>query len=551
MAKHVIDLRVWVLGVLGLALAAPAGVTAQQKADTVPGVQPYVVGEAKPPVEPGEQMVPLTLEEAIARALKSNLNIQSVQLDPEIQQYSLLSAEAAFSPTFSTNLGYNNQTRQSTSQLDAGTNVTQNLQKRYTFNGALTKPMPWLGGSLSATFNNARTWSNSAFSTYNPVYNSTFSLQYSQPLLAGFLHDNTRAAVKTQKIQTEITDLQVTGQVATIENQVRQSYWALRAAIEGIAIQQQNLTEARELLHQDSLQMRVGQMTQTQTLQAVAQVASAEQALLNAQITWRNQDLSFKQLLVSGPEDPLLGEIVDPTTRPTEEQQSVDIQAAIQKALAGRTDIQQQRRQRDISQVNLNVTKSDALPSLNLTAGYSLTGAGGNQYESNQLGGSPTLVAPGGYSDALQAISSREAPTWSLTLQGSYPIGSNRNRANLQRARLQLRQSDLALKSQELSIITQVTNAGNAVRNAYLQLQAARRARQAAELSFQGEMRRFNVGAATNYEVMQSQNQLTQARLSELQAVINHVNAIAQFQLVQKVGSGGGSSSAGSSGFGG
>jgi hypothetical protein len=36
---------------------------------------------------------------------------------------------------------------------------------------------------------------------------------------------------------------------------------------------------------------------------------------------------------------------------------------------------------------------------------------------------------------------------------------------------------------------------------------------------------------------VQSQNQLTSARISELQAVINHVNAIAEFERVQQFGS--------------
>ena len=81
-----------------------------------------------------------------------------------------------------------------------------------------------------------------------------------------------------------------------------------------------------------------------------------------------------------------------------------------------------------------------------------------------------------------------------------------------------------------------MTNAGYAVRNAYLQFQAARRAREAREQNFQGTLQRFKVGAATNYEVVQAQNQLTSARISELQAVISHVNAIAEFERVQRVG---------------
>jgi outer membrane protein TolC len=49
-------------------------------------------------------------------------------------------------------------------------------------------------------------------------------------------------------------------------------------------------------------------------------------------------------------------------------------------------------------------------------------------------------------------------------------------------------------------------------------------------------MTRFNVGASTNYEVMQAQDDMTAARLSELQAIIRHVNAIAEFERVQRVG---------------
>jgi outer membrane protein len=524
------------MGLLALTLVGTRGLAAQQRTDTLPGLAPYVVGQALPPVEEGTPLVQMSLDDAIARALQSNLDIQTVNLAPRIQQYSLLSAQAAFSPTFSTTVGYNNQRSQPTSQLDAGTGVSQVTNETQTFNMSLSKPMSFWGGRLSANFNNRRSQTNSAFTTRNPSYNSTVSLNYSQPLLAGLKIDNQRAALQTQEIQGQITDLQVRSQVANITNRVRVAYWGLRAAIEQVEIQRRNLAQAQELLRQDSLQVRLGRMTEIQMLQAEAQVASAEQALLNAQVQWHNQDLAFKSLLVSGPEDELLAETIDPTDAPSDVEHTVDLDAAIDAALRERTDIRQQRRQRDISQVNLDVTQSTTLPDLTVTAGYSLQGVGGNLYSRDGIGGAAQLVQEGTYWDGLQSIREFQTPTWSVTLNGSYPIGTNPNKTNLERARLQLEQTDLALKSQELTIITQVTNAGYAVRNAYLQLQAARRARVAAERSFQGELQRFGVGAATNYEVMQSQNQLTAARLSELQAVINHVNAIAEFERVQRYG---------------
>src|SRR5512145_822681 len=83
-----------------------------------PPQDPYVVGRALPPQDPGRPLVELTLAQAIARALEANLDIQSVKLDPAIQAFSLDAARAAFSPTWNTTFGYNNATNQSTSQLD-------------------------------------------------------------------------------------------------------------------------------------------------------------------------------------------------------------------------------------------------------------------------------------------------------------------------------------------------------------------------------------------------------------------------------------------------
>ena len=146
------------------------------------------------------------------------------------------------------------------------------------------------------------------------------------------------------------------------------------------------------------------------------------------------------------------------------------------------------------------------------------------------------MVESGGYLDALDLIWDRATPTWNLGLNFSYPIGMISAKANLERARLQMRQTDLALRSQELSIVTQVTAAGLAVTDTNLQLEAATRSRELSEESEAAEVTRFNAGVATNFEVVAAQDALTSARLSELRAIINHINAIAEFELVQRVG---------------
>lgn len=323
-----------------------------------------------------------------------------------------------------------------------------------------------------------------------------------------------------------------------IRAQVQSAYWGLKASIEQIEIQRRNVAQAQQLLAENQLREQVGRATRFQVIQTEAQLASAEQALLGAEIQWRNQELLLKQLLLRGADDALLDETLYPTDTPELADEEVDLDGAIARALGERTDLRQQREQRRLGELGISLAESNRLPTLDLTAGYSLQGVGGDLFRRDNLGGVPVLVAPGSWGDGLSSIAAFETPTWNVTLNASYPIGSNPNRAALEQARVELRQRDLTLRAQELAVVTQVTGAGLAVRNTYLQYEAARRNAEASELALEAELTRFGVGAATNFEVVTAQNQLTQARLSVLQALIDHLNAITEFERVQQAGNG-------------
>ena len=400
------------LWLVGLALVIPMGLSGQQEGD------PYEVGRALPPLDPGRTLLDITLEDAIQRALDRNLDIQTARLNPQIQGYSLEVAEAAFSPTLSSTYGYNNSTNQSTSQLDGGIRTST---QRQTYNASLSQQTPWYGGRLSANFNNSRVETDNAFSTRNPSFNSTVSFNYTQPLLAGLKTDNQRTALETQLIQGRISDIQLASQIAIITNRVRVTYWGLRAAIEQIEIQRRNLAQAQELLEQNAIRVQLGSLSDLQVIQAEAQVASAEQSLLNAEIQWRNQELFLKRLRVSGADDPLLAQTLNPTGLPVLVQQAVDIDDAVTTALGQRADLRQTRHQREISELDLAVTRNNLRPDLNLTAAYSLQGVGGDRFDRSGFGGDAVLVESGGYLDGLNTIWARDTPTWSLTLNFSYP----------------------------------------------------------------------------------------------------------------------------------
>lgn len=395
---------------MGLAVFVLADSARAQVPDTttMQRIEAYQVGQARPPVDAGAEVLDLTLGAAIERALEVNLELQSTRLNVLLQDYGVRQAEAAFNPTLSTNLSYNNATQQTTSQLDGGATITN---KRATVNTTINQPLPWAGGRLSTNFNNTRLETDNVFATRNPSYTSVVNLSYTQPLLAGLRLDNQRAQVQTARIQSEITDLQVQSRTFNLTAQVQSLYWGLKTAIEQIEIQRRNFEQARQLLGENRVREQVGRATRFQVIQSEAALAAVEQAQLNAEVQWRNQELALKRLLLRGADDPLLKQTINPVDTPQLLPEEVDLDAAIERALGERTDLRQQREQQRISRIDVDLARANSLPSLNLTAGYSLQGVGGDLFQRDNLGGAPMLISAGGWRDGLQSIADFDSPT--------------------------------------------------------------------------------------------------------------------------------------------
>jgi outer membrane protein len=537
MTKH----RVYGVAVaIVAALAVPTVVMAQAGPTSTPpagGMQvqsqdPYVVGRALPPEIPGSPRIELTLEQAMERALEKNLDIQNAKLNPQMQDYTLQAARANFRPTLNANYSYRNSSQQSTSQLDGGQRVTSQVNS---FGASMSQRLPWQGGQVSFNSSNSRNATDNAFSTRNPSYSSNLSFQYSQPLLAGRTIDSQRNSLRTGEIQKQITDIQLLSQIETIKNQVRVRYWALRQAIEAIEIQRRALALSNQQLADQRIRVEIGTLAEIDLVQQELQIANGEQQLLNTEIAWRNAELAFKRLLVDSTDDEFFRATINPVDLPSFAEQPVNIEAAVERAVTERTDIVTQRQNLRIAEMNLELSRNGIMPSLGFNASYQLAGVGGNRYDRGGFGGAPILIEESGYLDALRSIAGLDTPTWQLSFNFSKPLGLSAQKANHLRSELQMQQSRTSLKSTELNIETAVTTAGLDVQSSYKQLLAAQKSREFAERSLEAELTRFNVGMSTNYQVIDFQNRLTSARNNELSATIRYINAVAEFDRVQRI----------------
>jgi outer membrane protein TolC len=90
------------------------------------------------------------------------------------------------------------------------------------------------------------------------------------------------------------------------------------------------------------------------------------------------------------------------------------------------------------------------------------------------------------------------------------------------------------VKSAEARVIRQVRRAWRTVEMNGKRIETARAARALAEQRLDAERKRFDVGMSTSFLVVQAQRDLTQARTSELAAVLAYNLALVDLEAVQQ-----------------
>jgi outer membrane protein len=489
-------------------------------------------GQTRPtePITAQGPNIELTLDEATARALERNLDIAVERLNPQAQELNLARLSASYRPTLTSLFSTRSQVQPPTSQLNGGT-IVSNDQMQY--NAGVAQAIPWGGGNAQINWNNTRQETNNAFALLNPSFNSNFQASLTQPLLRGFLIDTTRQQLRVTAISRDISEVQLRGTIAATLANVRNAYWELVYALQSVDVARGSLDLAEKLLEDNRARVEVGTLAPLDVAQSDAEVATRRQALATAEGTLRSAEITLKRLIVSGTEDPYWRARLTPIDRPEFRPEPLDVEAAAQRALQERTDLQQARQQIESNDITLRLLRNQTLPALDLLANYQAQGVGGTQFVRQGLGGTVSDVIPGGYGDALRTLRNLSYPIWQVQLNVSYPIGASAAEANLARGRVQRNQAAAQLRALELQVAAEVTNAAVQVESSLTSYEAARVARELSELRLDAEQSRFDVGLSTNFLVVQAQRDLATAQNTELRALLNYRRALVDYERVQ------------------
>jgi len=461
----------------------------------------------------------------VARALERNVTLAQQRLTPQTFDYSLAATYAFYRPNLNSTVSTNSATTLARQTIEGGVRTNSDTA---VWNAGVSQNTRWQGGSYQVNWTNNRIASNQNNNIFNPAYSAGFQAVYTQPILANRKIDNTRTNLLTTEIQQDLAELDLQSTTASTVAQVRNAYWELVFGILNLENQRASLDLASKLVQDNRARVEIGTMAPIDIVQAQAEEATRRQNLVNAEATLQNTELNLKRLIVSGTDDPLWTASIDATDRPTPNEEAIDLEAAVRNALTNRTDLLSAKKNIDAANVQLRSLNNQTLPTLNLQGTYRLDGRGGTT-----TAGPQPFPPPTNWWNALGGIGNFEAPTWTVLMNFSYPIGTSAAEANKARQQIIIRQNLTAIKATELQIATDVTAAAIAIRNSLEAIKAATAARELSVKRAEAAQSKLDVGMATNFEVVQAQRDLADARNRELREHLNYRRAIVDFQRTQ------------------
>ncbi len=519
---------------VSIGLASPA----QTPLPTKPAPKPRIDLSVPPNIaaqyagiEPGKQ-VRWLLRDAILSALENNLDIEIERDNVRLAQFDLFATRGAYDPTFTSSFNYNLQRQPNTFPFSGS---TQNVLTTDTFNynAGLSRAIERTGGRLDASFNNARTASNT--SNLATSYTPQLSLTYTQPLLRNYKTDANRRQIRIAKKRLDVSDAQFRQQAIEIISRVQKAYWDLAFAQRDEELKRENARLAEEQFRNNQKQAEIGTLAPIDVVSAATQLETRRQEIFQAMNAVAQAQNALKQLVIRDTNSEVMSAQILPTETFDAKPLNLTLNDALRIAKDNRPELRQADLQREINQVEIEFQRNQTKPQVDAFVSYGLTGVAGTPAQTFDQNGNPQPVRVaqdfiGGYGTALGNLAGNDFRTVRVGVNISLSFGNRTAKANLGRALAADHQLDLQRQRQQLAIDIEVRNAMQAAEMARQRITTARTAREYAEQQLAGEEKKFSAGLSTTFLVLTRQTELAQARVTELRSLTDYNKAVADLQ---------------------
>lgn len=481
-----------------------------------------------------QQNVNLTLDDAVRRAVEHNPDLAVVRLGPDADVARVAEARAAYVPLFNTKLGRSSSAAAPSSFLPGAAAIDE--QDWFSSTG-LQQRLKWGGGTWSASWDAARTTTNSPLSVFDPTVQSGLQVAFSQPLVRDRVIDASRVQYIVTRRDLASSELRFKQAVVQTVAAVKQAYWTYKALTANVSVQQRSLDLAQDLVRQNQARVNLGDAPPLDLVQAQAEVANRRENLIRAQAAAKDAEDALRRL-IADPADAAFWQVhLEPVDQPGVDVAPIDVDRAVAAALDGRYDLAIARQQLDNADTNLKFLGNQKLPDVRVEASYRGGGFGGTELvRSGAFPGTVTGTLNTSFGNVLGQVFGQDFPTWSLGVTVSYPIGQSAEEASFARAQVQRQQTAQSIESLKLQIVQGIRQAARQVQSTAERVDAARASQGLAEQRVTVETKRFEAGLSTTFLVTQAQRDLVQAQVDLLQAMLDHQSAVIAYEAVQLAG---------------
>jgi outer membrane protein TolC len=523
----------------------------------------------------------LSLQEAVELALENSMDIVVQRYNPWFADTGILKANAGgfggvtpgavfggsssntpllnYDPVITSTLTIDDRNVPVNNPLTSGTGTGLSSLARLTlhtstFNTQYAQGFQ-TGTTFFTTFDNTRSSSTSAANLFNPSVQSSIFVGFQQQLLNGFGAVNKRN-IRIAKNNRKIADWAFTQQAITTVTNTITAYWELVFARENVKVQQQAVTVAEKLYNDNKKQLEIGTMAPLDVTRAESELATDHQNLIVAQTVQLQNQQILKNAVSKNPMAPNLVNVeIIPTELPSRPEaiEAASFEEAAKEAFAKRPELQEEALNLLNSDIDVKATRNALLPTATLSAQYGSVGLAGNQTQvltsTTKTGlqlingaGTPidafipvtvptsTRVVSAGFGDALSSAFHNNFPDYQVSLNVQIPLRNRSAQADNQRSILGQRQLEATLQQFKNAALLDVRNTYIALTQGRAQVEAASKARELQQQTFDAEQKKYQLGASTVYLVIQTQRDLINAQGQEIRALANLEEAKANYE---------------------
>jgi outer membrane protein TolC len=469
-----------------------------------------------------KQILKLSLMDAIEMALKENLDIKIESFNKNITENQIKEARGFFDLQGFFYTSYSKDVSKPYSIISTG---VLDIDTANIIRGGVEQNIP-TGGNYRIQFQNMRSESNSPFILFNPRHIPVLSLQVTQSLLKGRGIEISKRNIYIAQNNHKISRHQFALRVMEILSNVHQLYFNLIFTVEDLKVKQGSLKLAQDQLEITRTKVEVGTLAPIEIAQAEAAVARREAEIISAESAVKAAQDQLMKAISSKTDYDSWRITIEPTAVLTFEAKAYDLEECFQIAMKNRPELAQAELNINNKKLNVNFTKNQKLPQVDLTGSLSFDGLDGDKpiIEGNIFTGEREIVGviPGGLGGALEELFSLDYRDWTIGVNVTIPIQNKQFEGAYARSKVELEQEKNRYKNTMQTIILQVKDAVRAIETNKKMVNATKKARELAEKQLEAEQKKFAVGTSTNFQVLQMQEDLAAALTEEKRAIIDY-----------------------------